>query len=73
MSLGLALTLGAYTGLRGLDLSRFARLKKLQLSGFNPARAIELGWQLVLPLSLRVLYMDGLEAEMFLVCLVTKP
>ena len=59
--------LGESAGLAGLDLTQFARLKKLHLIGFNSARASELGWQLVLPRSLRVLYLDGLENESFVV------
>ena len=73
MSLGFALTLGAYTWLSGLDLRRFARLKKLQLSGFSSDRAYELGWRLILPRSLRVLYMDAMKEERFVVGLQPQP
>ncbi len=50
---------------RGLVLSRFTRLKKLQLSGWDPARADQLGWRFVLPESLRVLYMDDVQGDIF--------
>ena len=65
LSLGFVLRLGAASGLRGLDLSRFTRLKKLQLFGFNLDRASELGWQLRLPRLLRVLYLHALEISIF--------
>ncbi len=57
--------MGASTGLNGLDLSRFARLKKLHMSGYDNVRAVQLGWDLVLPQSLRVVHFDNVEDAMF--------
>ncbi len=67
LNLGFALALGLLAGLTKLDLSRFARLKKLQLSGFNSVRASQLGWRLILPRSLRVLHMDDVDDSAFVV------
>jgi len=67
LDLSSALAAGPETGLSALDLARFSRLQTLQLSGLNPSVASTHGWRLGLPLSLRVLHMDGLEAGSFVV------
>ncbi len=71
LDLGFALTLAPVMGASAYDVSRFSRLETLQLCGFNPARASELGWRLVLPPSLRVLRMERLKATAFDVSLCT--
>ncbi len=62
LDLGYMLSRGYFTGLDGLDVSRFTRLETLGLSAFDPVRASELGWGLFLPRSLRALYMNDLES-----------
>ena len=43
LDLGFPLTVAPVMGLGAHDISRFSRLQTLQLSGFDPARASELG------------------------------
>lgn len=68
---GFVLALENSAGPDAVDVSRFTRLKKLQLSGFIPHTESELcgqlGWRLGVPLSLRVLCMDGLDAAEYMV------
>jgi hypothetical protein len=69
LDLGFVLKLRNETTNPTLDFSRFTRLQKLQLRDHDPARASPLGWRLGLPLSLRVLHLDGLEAASFMASL----
>jgi hypothetical protein len=71
LSFGFALKLGASSGLDGLDISRFARLKKLQLREFQPCQGGR-AWMGTRP-ALRVLYMEGLEDAMFAVSIQSSP
>ena len=52
-------------GISALDITRFTRLQTLCMNGFDPLRSCICGWRLNLPLSLRVLHVDGVEAATF--------
>ncbi len=67
LCLGFALGNGEESSFTAMDLTPFTRLQKLQLCSFHSGLASELGWRLGLPPSLRVLHVDGLEAEIFYV------
>ena len=65
LDLGFVLAWGPLAGLSGLDFTRFKQLQTLQVISFDPATAFRYGWQLGLPLGLRVLHIDGMEAVKF--------
>jgi hypothetical protein len=66
------LKVGRAASLAVPDVSRFTRLETLRLRSFSPQKAIDSGWRLGLPASLRTLHLVELDAAGFEVANAAK-